>query len=213
MAFHGTLTDVPGGFRNGGALHGFTLTSADGDLSGDIALALAARNSLAAVLKSNRIDLDALQAAVDQMPAAAAPPAPNRRLQPNRRLHPIIAASQPPSPPNRRCRNAASICFPTSRCHSSLLRTADADLKLDIADLHTGGADYKAIDTHAVLKGGKLSVDPFAANLPEGHLSGSLTADAAQSAPPVHITLHAPGLALKSILAAVQSAILCQRQP
>jgi uncharacterized protein involved in outer membrane biogenesis len=33
-------------------------------------------------------------------------------------------------------------------------------------------------------------------------LSGTLTVDAAQSSPPVHVVLHAPGLALKPILAA-----------
>ena len=81
-----------------------------------------------------------------------------------------------------------------------LLRGADADLTLDVADLHTGGADYKAIGTHAVLSNGKLTVDPFAADLPGGHLSGTMIVDATQPAPPVHVVLHAPGLALKTIL-------------
>lgn len=82
------------------------------------------------------------------------------------------------------------------------MRAADADIRLAIADLHTGGADYKAIDTHAVLRDGKLDIDPFAADLPGGHLSGTATVDATKPAPPVHLTLHAPGLALATILAA-----------
>jgi uncharacterized protein involved in outer membrane biogenesis len=81
-----------------------------------------------------------------------------------------------------------------------LLRTADADIKLDIGLLRSGGADYRAIDTHAVLANGKLAVNPFSADTPGGRLSGTLSVDANQPAPPVHLVLNAPGLSLKSIL-------------
>lgn len=186
VAFQGSLTDADGGFRHGAALHGITLTSADGDLSGDAAIALAARASLTADLKSNHIDLDALQAAIDQTPAAA-PSAPSQ------------GAAPPPSQPQKRRGNPL---FSSQPIPFAPLRSADADLKLHVADLHTGGTDYKAIDTRAVLSHGKLTVDPFAADVPGGHLSGSLSVDAAQSSPAVHLVLHAPGLALKPILAA-----------
>ncbi|MGD0102929.1 MAG: AsmA family protein [Rhodopila sp.] len=186
VAFNATLTDADGGFRNGAGLHGVGLTSAAGDLAGDAAIGLGARTSLTAALKSDRIDLDVLQAAIDQAPAAAprAPPS---------------GATPPPPPPRRRDERL----FSDQPIPLDLLRLIDADVKLNIADLHTQGADYKAIDTHAVLSNGKLTVNPFAADLPGGHLSGTLTADATQSAPPVHVVLHAPGLALKTILAAV----------
>ena len=101
IALNTTLTDVSGGFRHGAALHGLTLTSADGDISGDAAVGLAARNSLVAVLKSNRIDLDALQAAVDQMPPAAAQPAATRR-----RPRSPQSGAQPPVPPAKAKRAA-----------------------------------------------------------------------------------------------------------
>jgi AsmA protein len=184
LAFQGTLTDADGGFRQGAALHDISLTSPDGDLSGNAAVGLGARDSLTADLKSTRIDLDALQAAIDQMPSAAAPPPP--------------ADTAPPPQPKRH----GEPLFSDQPIPFDLLRTADADVKLSIADLHTGGADYKTIDTHAVLSNGKLTVDPFAADLPGGHLSGTMTADATQTAPPIHIVLQAPGVALKTILAA-----------
>jgi uncharacterized protein involved in outer membrane biogenesis len=183
LALQATLADV----NRGGTLHGFSLTSSAGDLSGDAAIGLAPRPSLTANLKSNRIDLDAVQAALDQTTTTTtgttgtAPPPPDAQPAPKRRGEPLFS-SQP-------------IPF-------DLLRTGDADLKLAVADLHTGGSDYKAITTHAVLTNGKLTVDPFAADLPAGHLIGTLSVDATQPAPPVHIVLHAPGLALKSILAA-----------
>jgi AsmA protein len=189
VAFQGTLADANGGFRHGAALHGFSLTSQDGDLSGDAAVAFAVRMSLTAALKSSRIDVDALQAAFDQMPAAppSEVPAPDAKAPPA------------PPPPKRHGEHL----FSDQPIPLDLLRGADADVKLDVADLHSGGADYKAIATHAVLANGKLTVDPFAADLPGGHLSGSLAVDATPAAPPVHIVLHAPGLALKTILAAI----------
>jgi AsmA protein len=186
IAFQGTLTDAAGGFRHGAALHALTLTSPNGDLSGDAAIALGTRTALTADLTSKRIDLDAVQAAINQMPAAAAPSAPNAKPPP------------PPPAPKRRDEHL----FSQQPIPFAALRVADADLKLTIADLHTGGADYKAISTHAVLTNGKLTVDPFAADLPGGHLSGTISVDATSAAPAVHIVLHAPGLALKPLLAA-----------
>jgi AsmA protein len=184
LAFQGTLTDADGGFRHGAALHGLSLTSPVGDLSGDATVGLGPRDSLTAVLKSSRIDLDALQAALDQMPAASAPP-------------PAAGTSAPPPPKHR-----GDQLFSDQPIPFDLLRAADADVKLDLADIHSGGADDKAIDVHAVLANGKLTVDPIAADLPSGHLTGTLSVDATQAQPVVHVVLHAPGIALKAILAA-----------
>jgi AsmA protein len=189
IVFQATLTDANGGFQHGAALHGMALTSADGDLSGDAAFGLGARPSLTAGLKSSRIDLDAVQAAIDRTPAAATP-AQNANAPPD--------AKTPPHE-NRRDDHL----FSTQPIPLDMLRTADADVKLDVADLHMSGTDIKAIDTHAVLSNGKLTVTPLAADLPGGHMSGSLSLDAAQQEPPLHLTLHAPGLALKTILEAV----------
>lgn len=179
--FQGTLT---GDLRSSAALHGLSLTSADGDLSGDATVLLAPRHALTATLTSKRIDLDSLQAAIGQAPPPAAePPPPPAEAKPSARHDEHLFSRQP---------------LPWAQ-----LRTADADLTLTIGDLHASGADYKAINTHTVVKDGKLAVNPFAADLPGGHLAGTVTADASQPAPPVHVTLHAPGLALKTILAAV----------
>ena len=149
---------------------GMSLTSSDGDLAGDAAIGLGTRASFTAKLQSNRIDLDALQAALDQMPVAVSP---------------ASQSSPGAKPPSARSQNGARGQTPQPRPKHSerlfsdqpipfdLLRVADADLTLAIADLHSGGADYKAIDTHAVLKDGKLNIDPFSAQLPGGHLAGS----------------------------------------
>ena len=189
IAFGANLADAAGGFAHGAALHGLRLTSAEGDLSGDAVIGLGARSGLTATLASNRIDLDAIQAAIDQMPAGAPPPTGS----------PSPAPEAKPAAPQRH----DGRLFSNQPIPFAVLRAEDADLKLDIADLRTGGADYKAITTHILLKDGKLAVDPFSANLPGGHLAGTMSADASQAAPPVHLVLHAPGLALSTILAAV----------
>ena len=177
IAFQGALN----GNRQTFGLHAFSLTSSAGDLSGEAAVGLGARRVLNAVLKSSRIDLDALQAASGQPALAAAAP-----------------TTVTPSPKQRQER-----LFSDQPLPFAMLRDVDADLTLAVADLRSGGADYKAINTHALLKGGKLVVDPFAADLPGGHLAGTVTVDASQSEPPVHVVLHAPGLALKSVLEAL----------
>jgi len=195
VAFHGTLADAAGGFRNGAALHGVALTSAEGDLAGDIAVGLGTRLALTAALKSNRIDLDAIQAAVDQAPHAAAPATPTQAAPAQAAQAPAAGAPPPPKNGNR--------LIPDQPLPFGLLRVADADVRLDVGVLRSGGMDYKAITTHLALANGKLAVNPFSADMPGGRLSGSFSADAAQPAPPVHLVLHAPGLALKTILALV----------
>jgi AsmA protein len=182
IALQGALSDAPGGFRAGGTLHGLSLTLTGGDLSGEAAIGLVPKPALTAKLQSKRVDVDALQAAIDHMPPQPPPP----------------AGAHPPSPPPKR----EGRLFSDQPIPFDLLRIVDADLTLAIADLHGGGADYKAIDTHAVVTGGKLTVNPFAADLPGGHLTGSVSADATQTAPPVQIVLHAPGLALTTVLEA-----------
>lgn len=182
VALQARLQDAPGGLFHGAALHGLALTGPSADLAGDIAVTMiaapaGAKPDVVATLKSNRIDLDALQAASGSPPAS--PP-------------PAAGAKPPPKPADKHL-------FSTEPLPFDLLRKANADVTLNVADLHSGGADYKAIGTHAVLENGNLKVDPFAADIPGGHLSGTFTAVASDPAK-VHLTLHAPGLALRTLL-------------
>ncbi len=187
LAFHAALSDPDGGFQHGVALSGLTLAGPDGDVSGDVRLGFGPRPSLTAAIVSTRIDLDAIAGALNRTQTAAPDASPG--------------ATPPPQPA---VRHGGTRLFSTDPLPFDLLRTADADLSLKIAVIRSDGADYKSIDAHAVLSGGKLTVDPFAAELPGGHLTATLSADAATAEPPVHLTLRAPGLALKTILAAAQ---------
>jgi AsmA protein len=93
--------------------------------------------------------------------------------------------------------------IPDTAIPFGLLRLADADARLQIAELKAGGALYHAIAGHLVLHGGRLQADPLAADLPEGHVTASLSADATQESPPVAFRVHIPALALKPLMAAM----------
>ena len=202
IAFQGRLTDAPGGFRHGAALHDIKLTAAQGDLSGDMAFANGPPQSLTGNLHASRIDADALMAAAGKpVTPPAAPPAG------------AVASPKPRSPPQRRPAKAPNGApaprpatgerlFPETPIPFGLLRQANADLALSVDDLRTGGSDYRTIDLHVVLQDGKLRLAPLSADLPEGHLDASLDVDATAPAPPVALMLHAPGLEVAPLLAA-----------
>ncbi|HXT78875.1 MAG TPA: AsmA family protein [Acetobacteraceae bacterium] len=191
VTFKASLADAPGGFAKGVALHGLQLTTSAGDVAGEVAAGFGKPPSVNADLKSNRLDADALLAAIGK----PAPTPAGQAAAPK-------AAPPPPAPPPAAPARSGRL-FPDQPIPFDLLRLANADLRLKIADLHYGGADYRAIDTRAVLRDGKLAVDPFVADLPQGHLAGKLSADATAPNPAVALTVRAPGLAVRPLLAAL----------
>jgi AsmA protein len=84
-----------------------------------------------------------------------------------------------------------------------LLRLANVELTFNAAELRYGGAQYRAISQHIALHDGLLRIDPFAADLPEGHLSGSVVIDTTRTPAAIALRLHAPGLAVGPFLAAI----------
>ncbi len=181
----GNLAPVPGGFDHGASVQGLSLTFPPLDLSGDASVTLVPRLAVAGTLNATRVDADGLRAIVDRL--IGPPPAE------------VPVGTPPPEPPaDRRARSDR--IFPDTPLPLAPLRDGDADLHLTIGTYVTGGQTYRAINTHIVLQGGKLTVDPLTGDLPEGHLEGSISVDASQASPPVHIRLRAPGLALRPLL-------------
>ncbi len=91
--------------------------------------------------------------------------------------------------------------IPGTKPRFDLLRLADAQVALKVGVLHTGGADITGIDAGVSLKDGVLVLEPFTIAAPDQSLSGRLSVDAAKTPPALHLTLKAPGLALKPLLA------------
>ena len=188
VAFSARVTDGSGGLAHQVTLHDLKLTMPEADLSGDMSLALGARPDVTAKLTAGRIDADALMAAF--RPMAATPPA-----------NPAQPAPPPPAPAPRP--SASGPLIPDTPLPFALLRTADADIALTAKAVKSGGAEYRNIATHLVLRNGKLRLDPFTADLPQGHVTLTLDADGSVAQPPVALTLHAPALALKPLFAAL----------
>ncbi len=145
----------------------------------------AGRPFVQAEVASDHLDLDRLLAALPKAQAAPSPAAQGAQAAPAK---PAASAGVIPDRP---------IPF-------DLLRMADADVKLDVAQAILGGATYRAISTHLDLHGGKLRLDPVSADLPEGHITGALSADTSQAAPAVALKLRIPALALQALLAAMK---------
>lgn len=108
IALQGRLTDAPGGFRHGAALHGVTLTTADGDLAGDIGVDAGPPRALTGKLHADRIDADALLAAAGKPVTNPAPktggappttPSGGAPLPAARGTSPPAAANGAPQPP------------------------------------------------------------------------------------------------------------------
>lgn len=130
-------------------------------------------------LSSKRIDLDALNAAL----AGGTPSAPAGKAAP--------AAAR------------SGRLIPDTKLPIDLLRSMDADAIVAVDDLKSGGADYKTLQLHAVLKQGQLTVDPFSVDAPGGRIDIKATADANASPPAVTLTLRAPSLAMQPLLKAL----------
>jgi AsmA protein len=170
----------------GYAVRGLAVTSPAADLSGEMAIGLGPRPSLQATLTSRRIDLDAIMAALQAAappPAAAASPAPPP------------APSPPPSQPGR--------LIPDEKLPFGVLDTADADVRLTVGELLSGGVSYRDLSGRLSLADGRLALDPFSANGPGGRMDLKLSVNARATPPPLAVSLHAPGMPLKPLLAAL----------
>lgn len=157
-------------------------------VKGNVARMPDGRPSLQAAVTSPMIDADALIAALRkphvETVAASTPAAP--------------PATPAPKPPAAKGQATAQTPLPFAA-----LNRADADVTLTIADMKFGGANYRNIAAHIALHGGKLNAGPITAELPEGHLDATVTADTTRTPPPVSLRLQAPALAMQPLLAAL----------
>lgn len=152
------------------------------DATGDLTLTLGARPALRGRLVSQSLDLDALSRLVPVAPSKATAPA-----APAAPAHPAVAgAAAPPGPPGS---------------DLAALDAADGDVTLAIGALQVGGVALQNVAAHAVLSGGRLSVDPASATLAGGHLEGTLSLAAPSGVPAVTLGLSAPGLPVKPLMA------------
>ncbi|HQT65096.1 MAG: hypothetical protein B7Z75_01315 [Acidocella sp. 20-57-95] len=182
----GSIID-PGGLGLGQAagLDGLTLTMDNAALGGDASLYFEKLPRLQVALKAQQINLDGLLATLPTSnpttPAAAPAATP--------------ATATPPTLPG-------TLVVPTTPLPTTPLQSFNADIQLAADSLVYDKATYTALQGHAVLQNGVLSINPFTGILPGGDVSATASLDTNQNPAAANWTLNAPALALAPLLQA-----------
>lgn len=186
ISFDGRLTDTNKGLGEGLMVRDARLSLPEGDLYGDAALLFGSRPAIRMNLFSRQIDADALA----------------KEIEPEGGSAPILAGlSADASQSARYAQDKTPVitAIPTTPLPFAVLDAADLDLNLTLGDLRLGGAVYRDIAGHLLLRNGALALDPFSARLPGGKVDAKLAVDAGKPVPPVALALHGPGLGLKPL--------------
>ena len=77
--------------------------------------------------------------------------------------------------------------FPDARLQVERVRAMDADVRFRANAIEAGSLPLKQVLLHVKIDDGVLSIDPFAFEMPEGHLAGTVRIDARKSVPAVRV--------------------------
>jgi uncharacterized protein involved in outer membrane biogenesis len=173
-------------------VHALSLDSSLGDIAGELTLNWSPRHSVTGSLSSRRIDVDALYAGTpgDGLPQIWPPP--QNSAPPVQPMTPPANAAAPVPAPGQAVASGQALPLP-------FLRNNDADLSLTVGDLSAGGQHYQDLAAHLQLQDGKLTLNPFRAQAPEGALIGGLSIDATTDLSPVAVTLRSPSISAASL--------------
>lgn len=172
-----TLTDSGGqGLSRAIALSGLSVSMDNANFGGQAKLMLGARPDLTLSLAIANADFDALRAAL--------PASTESGVSDQASISSSQPAQQSPLPLN-------------------LMRRADADITINADHLVYDQTDYTALQSHAVLKSGLLTITPFTVQLPGGSVSASGSLDANVEPATETLRLNAPALALGPLLQAL----------
>ncbi len=191
-AFAAELGDAGVRLR-GIVMRNLTVTSSLGDLSGELTGVWSPRPDIEGTLTSHMLDLDGLvPGATLDVPAIWPPPDAAASAGVAQSM-PSSASPQPSSAPP-----AAAAPLPLA-----WLRGFDTNLSLSIGDLAWGGRHYTDAQARLLLQDGKLALNPFRAQTPDGPLTGGVSIDASSDQPPVAITLRSAALSAGAVAAAL----------
>jgi uncharacterized protein involved in outer membrane biogenesis len=101
-------------------------------------------------------------------------------------------AEQPPPDANKRL-------FPTARLQVDRVRAMDADVKFHARSIKARSLPLKEVAFNVKLNEGVLSLDPFAFELPQGKLSGTVHIDATGKVPQTKLDLRARDIQLDQL--------------
>lgn len=179
IAAQGTIIDPDGlGLARAAGLDSLTLTMDNAAFGGDASVnfgpGFGAHPNVQIALKAQQINFDALRAA---WPSTAATP----------------SAPTAPSAPS-------TSLIPTTKLPLAALNAYNADIQLAADSLIINNATYTALQAHATLQNGLLTINPLTAILPGGDVTAAAALDASKDPAAATVTLNAPALALGPFL-------------
>jgi len=174
-------------------IHNLVAGSSLGDVAGDLTLNWSPRFALSGTLASHTLDLDSILSGTpgQLMPVVWPPPANSTapvQMQPPTEIVQTTPPAAPLAP------GAAPLVLPLA-----FLRSHDATITLTIGDLLAWGQHYRDLAAHLELVDGRLALNPFRAQAPEGAIIGGASIDATSDQPPVAVTLRSPSIAAGAI--------------
>jgi len=98
----------------------------------------------------------------------------------------------PPPDPNARL-------FPDAHLQVDRVRAMDGDVHFSAKSIEAGSVPFKRVALHVKLDNGVLALDPFAFEMPQGHLSGNAKIDARKNVPKVHIDVRVKDIQLEQL--------------
>jgi AsmA protein len=180
MSIQTSILDPGGaGLFAADGLDGLVVSMDNAAFGGDASLFFATPDRLQLALKGQKIDLDALLAAMPAAPAPAGPPAP-------------APASAAPA-----------FVVPTAKLPLSWLKLGNADIQLSADEIIVNHATYTALQAHALVNNGVFTINPLTAVLPGGGVAVTATLDSTKEPAAAAITINAPALALSPFLKAL----------
>jgi hypothetical protein len=167
-------------------LHG---TVGKSDLGGDLLVDVSRkRPSVSGHLESKELTLSDLAAPLGAKPKTGGTlaGAPEVR-KPSKK-----GAEEPPPSPNARL-------FPTARLQVARVRAMDGDVKFRAESIHAGSLPLKEVAFDIKLNDGVLSIEPFAFEMPQGQLSGTVHIDARGATPKTQVDVRVKNVQLDQL--------------
>ena len=172
------------------AVRDLTVASSLGDAAGQLTVDWSPRLTIDGTLTSRMLDIDGLAPGASSagLPAIWPPPSDGGQIAMPATAPPAGAA--PPAAP------------PPDALPLDQLRNTDADLNLSVAQMVFGGKHYADLQARLQLAAGKLALNPFRVQSPEGLVVGGASLDASSDEPPIAVTLRSPSISADAVASA-----------
>jgi uncharacterized protein involved in outer membrane biogenesis len=89
--------------------------------------------------------------------------------------------------------------FPNAHLQVERVRAMDGDVHFRAKSIEAGSVPFKQVALHVKLDNGVLALDPFAFEMPQGHLTGNVKIDARKNVPKVHIDVRVKDIRLDQL--------------